>query len=66
MTPDTRWLDDIRRAIYRCSLLMITHILKTNFLSWKNRLWPSALTPAIFVKSEANLPLTCPKLSRSG
>ena len=26
-----RWLDEIRRAIYRCSLLLITHTLKTNF-----------------------------------
>ncbi|NVN90916.1 MAG: NAD-glutamate dehydrogenase, partial [Desulfuromonadales bacterium] len=26
-----RWLDDIRRSIYRCSLLLITHTLKTNF-----------------------------------
>ena len=27
-----RWLDDIRRAVYRCCLLQITHTLKTNFL----------------------------------
>ena len=26
-----RWLDDIRRSIYRCGLLLITHTLKTNF-----------------------------------
>lgn len=26
-----RWLDDIRRSIYGCALLMITHTLKTNF-----------------------------------
>lgn len=26
-----RWLDDIRRAIYRCCLLLVTHTLKTNF-----------------------------------
>ncbi|MFA7403272.1 MAG: NAD-glutamate dehydrogenase domain-containing protein [Pelobacteraceae bacterium] len=26
-----RWLDDIRRAVYRCCLLLITHTLKTNF-----------------------------------
>jgi glutamate dehydrogenase len=26
-----RWLDDIRRAVYRCCLLLATHTLKTNF-----------------------------------
>lgn len=26
-----RWLDDIRRSVYRCCLLLITHTLKTNF-----------------------------------
>ena len=26
-----RWLDDIRRTIYRCCLLLISHTLKTNF-----------------------------------
>lgn len=26
-----RWLDDIRRTIYRCCLLLITNTLKTNF-----------------------------------
>lgn len=26
-----RWLDDIRRAVYRCCLLFVTHTLKTNF-----------------------------------
>ena len=26
-----RWLDDIRRAVYRCCLLLVTHTLKSNF-----------------------------------
>jgi len=26
-----RWLDDLRRAVYRCCLLLVTHTLKTNF-----------------------------------
>jgi glutamate dehydrogenase len=26
-----RWLDDIRRAVYRCCLLLVMHTLKTNF-----------------------------------
>jgi glutamate dehydrogenase len=26
-----RWLDDLRRAVYRCALLLVTHTLKTNF-----------------------------------
>jgi glutamate dehydrogenase len=26
-----RWLDDIRRAVYRCCLLLVTYTLKTNF-----------------------------------
>lgn len=26
-----RWLDDLRRAVYRCGLLLVTHTLKTNF-----------------------------------
>lgn len=26
-----RWLDDIRRAVYRCCLLLVVHTLKTNF-----------------------------------
>jgi glutamate dehydrogenase len=26
-----RWLDEIRRGVYRCCLLLVTHTLKTNF-----------------------------------
>lgn len=26
-----RWLDELRKTVYRCCLLMITHTLKTNF-----------------------------------
>ena len=26
-----RWLDDLRRAVYRCCLLLVTYTLKTNF-----------------------------------
>lgn len=26
-----RWLDDVRRAVYQCCLLLVTHTLKTNF-----------------------------------
>jgi len=26
-----RWLDDIRRSVYHCCMLLITHTLKTNF-----------------------------------
>jgi glutamate dehydrogenase len=34
-----RWLDDIRRTVYRCCLLFITHTLKTNaFLAEKQAL----------------------------
>jgi glutamate dehydrogenase len=41
-----RWLDDIRRAVYRCSLLLITHTLKTNFFVVEKQALAFRLDPA--------------------
>lgn len=41
-----RWLDDIRRAVYRCCLLFITHILKTNFFVEEKQALAFRLDPA--------------------
>jgi glutamate dehydrogenase len=41
-----RWLDDIRRAVYRCCLLMIMHSLKTNFYVAEKQALAIRLDPA--------------------
>lgn len=41
-----RWLDDIRRAVYRCCLLLITHTLKTNFFVAEKQALALRLDPA--------------------
>lgn len=41
-----RWLDDIRRAVYRCSLLLVTHTLKTNFFVAEKQALAFRLDPA--------------------
>jgi len=41
-----RWLDDIRRTIYRCCLLLITHTLKTNFFVVEKQALAFRLDPA--------------------
>jgi len=41
-----RWLDDIRRSIYRSGLLFITHILKTNFFVAEKQALAFRLDPA--------------------
>lgn len=41
-----RWLDDIRREIYRCCLLFITHTLKTNFFVTEKQALAFRLDPA--------------------
>jgi glutamate dehydrogenase len=41
-----RWLDDIRRAIYRCCFLMIMHALKTNFFVVEKQALAIRLDPA--------------------
>lgn len=41
-----RWLDDIRRAVYRCCLLMIMHALKTNFFVIEKQALAIRLDPA--------------------
>jgi glutamate dehydrogenase len=59
-----RWLDDIRRAIYRCSLLMITHTLKTNFFIVEKQAVAFRLDPRylreIGYEFTADLPETLP------
>ncbi|WP_367618958.1 NAD-glutamate dehydrogenase domain-containing protein [Pelotalea chapellei] len=45
-----RWLDDIRRTVYRCSLLMITHCLKTNFFVVEKQALAFRLDPAYLRK----------------
>jgi len=41
-----RWLDDIRRAVYRCCFLMIMHALKTNFFVTEKQALAVRLDPA--------------------
>lgn len=41
-----RWLDEIRRDIYRCCLLFITHTLKTNFFVVEKQALAFRLDPA--------------------
>jgi len=41
-----RWLDDIRRAVYRCCLLLATHTLKTNFFVVAKQALAFRLDPA--------------------
>ncbi len=45
-TTGHRWLDDIRRAVYRCCLLLITHTLKTNFFVVEKQALAFRLDPA--------------------
>ncbi len=59
-----RWLDDIRRAVYRCCLLLITHTLKTNFFVVEKQALAFRLDPAYLRKLGpefiADLPETLP------
>jgi glutamate dehydrogenase len=41
-----RWLDDIRRAVYRCCMLFITHTLKTNAFVTEKQALAFRLDPA--------------------
>lgn len=41
-----RWLDDIRRAVYRCCLLLVTHTLKTNFFVAEKQALAFRIDPA--------------------
>lgn len=41
-----RWLDDIRRTIYHCCLLLISHTLKTNFFVVEKQALAFRLNPA--------------------
>ena len=41
-----RWLDDIRRAVYRCCLLLVTHTLKTNFFVLEKQALAFRIDPA--------------------
>ena len=41
-----RWLDDVRRAVYRCCLLFVTHTLKTNFFVVEKQALAFRLDPA--------------------
>ncbi|MDA8428052.1 MAG: NAD-glutamate dehydrogenase [Geobacteraceae bacterium] len=45
-TTGHRWLDDIRRAVYRCCFLMIMHALKTNFFVAEKQAMAIRLNPA--------------------
>lgn len=45
-TTGHRWLDDIRRAVYRCCFLMIMHALKTNFFVVEKQALAIRLDPA--------------------
>ncbi len=41
-----RWLDDIRRAVYRCCLLLVMHTLKTNFFVVEKQALAFRIDPA--------------------
>ncbi|MBV5339954.1 MAG: NAD-glutamate dehydrogenase [Deltaproteobacteria bacterium] len=59
-----RWLDDIRRAVYRCCLLLVTHTLKTNFFVVEKQALAFRLDPAYLRllgrEFTADLPETIP------
>lgn len=59
-----RWLDDIRRAVYRCCLLLVTHTLKTNFFVDEKQALAFRLDPAYLRllgrEFTADLPETLP------
>ncbi len=59
-----RWLDDIRRSVYRCCLLLITHTLKTNFFVTEKQALALRLDPAYLRELghefTADLPETLP------
>ena len=59
-----RWLDDIRRAVYRCCLLLIMHTLKTNFFVVEKQALAFRLDPAYLRdmgdEFTADLPETLP------
>ncbi|KAA0889134.1 NAD-glutamate dehydrogenase domain-containing protein [Oryzomonas rubra] len=59
-----RWLDDIRRAVYRCCLLLVTHTLKTNFFVVAKQALAFRLDPAYLRELgrefTADLPETLP------
>jgi len=59
-----RWLDDIRRSVYRCCLLLITHTLKTNFFVVEKQALALRLDPAYLRalgrEFTADLPETLP------
>jgi glutamate dehydrogenase len=59
-----RWLDDIRRAVYRCCLLLVTHTLKTNFFVIEKQALAFRLDPAYLRllgrEFTADLPETLP------
>jgi len=59
-----RWLDDIRRAVYRCCLLLVTHTLKTNFFVIEKQALAFRLDPGylrlLSREFTADLPETLP------
>lgn len=59
-----RWLDDIRRAVYRCCLLLVTHTLKSNFFVVEKQALAFRLDPAYLRllgrEFTADLPETLP------
>lgn len=59
-----RWLDDIRRAVYRCCLLLVTHTLKTNFFVVEKQALAFRLDPGYLrqlgKEFTADLPETLP------
>ncbi|OGT96440.1 MAG: amino acid dehydrogenase [Geobacteraceae bacterium GWB2_52_12] len=59
-----RWLDDIRRAVYRCGLLLVTHTLKTNFFVIEKQALAFRLAPEYLLmlgkEFTADLPETLP------
>jgi glutamate dehydrogenase len=59
-----RWLDDIRRSVYRCCLLLVTHTLKTNFFVVEKQALAFRLDP-VYLRQlgrefTADLPETLP------
>ena len=59
-----RWLDDIRRGVYRCCLLLVTHTLKTNFFVVEKQALAFRLDP-VYLRQlghefTADLPETLP------
>jgi glutamate dehydrogenase len=61
-----RYLDEVRRGIFRCALIFIRHTLKTNFFIPEKQALAFRLDPAYLAELGPILPPTCRRSAPSG